>query len=278
MKQKKYGLAILLILSLILGIYPSYTVQAKGETPKQIILSSKNQTIYTDQSITLKVKKTVPKGASTDVRWSSSNKKVARVTKSGKVTGIKAGTATITAVSKKDKTVKASCKVKVLKYKAKTIKAKKSYTSSSNPYLKSSGKTYRVITSYKELTTFKKDMQKQYKKYNSPGTKAYFQKSALGKKLNKYKESYFESKVLIVIEGSTASSSRRIEIGDFKLSQNKKGKVCGNLYVSEILPKGANETGDMSYQQYFIEPNKKDIRGIQSYRLIQNKLIQVTDI
>lgn len=269
MKHKKYGLTMLLILSLIFSVYPSSIVYAK-EAPKQIILSSKNQTIYTNQTITLKVKKVKPKGALTDVKWSSSDKKVAKVTKEGKVTGVKAGTATITAVSKKDKTVKASCKIKVLKFKTKTLKVKKSYVSSSNPYLESSGKTYKVIKTYGEFSDFKKDMQKKYAKYNSRGSESEFQKSAYGKKLKKYNKSYFDSKVLVIIEGSTPSSSRKIEVGDFKLSQNKKGKIYANLYVTEILPKeDASEPCDMNYQQHFIELKKKDIKGIQSYRIIK---------
>ncbi len=47
------------------------------------------------------------------VKWSSSNKKIAKVSKSGVVTGLKAGTCTITA---KRSGAKAKCKVKVYSY------------------------------------------------------------------------------------------------------------------------------------------------------------------
>jgi hypothetical protein len=58
------------------------------------------------------------------VTWKSSNPKVAKVNQNGKVTGVKKGTATITATSKavnaKGKTVTAKLKVKVVTKKPKT--------------------------------------------------------------------------------------------------------------------------------------------------------------
>ena len=52
-------------------------------------------------------------GGSGKIHWSSSNKKIATVSKKGKVKGIKAGTCTITA---RRSNAKASCKMKVLAY------------------------------------------------------------------------------------------------------------------------------------------------------------------
>ena len=52
-------------------------------------------------------------GGSGKIHWSSSNKKIATVSKKGKVKGIKAGTCTISA---RRSNAKASCKIKVLAY------------------------------------------------------------------------------------------------------------------------------------------------------------------
>lgn len=83
-----------------------------AEAKSKIKLNKTKATIYVGKSIKLKVKGTKKK-----VKWSSSNKKIAKVTQKGKVTGVKNGTAKITAkVGKK----KYKCKVTVKKKGKKT--------------------------------------------------------------------------------------------------------------------------------------------------------------
>ncbi|MBQ6392012.1 MAG: Ig-like domain-containing protein, partial [Eubacterium sp.] len=62
------------------------------EVQAAVKLSKKKLTLYVKKSATLKVKGTKKK-----VTWTSSNKKIAKVTKKGKVTAVKKGKATITA-------------------------------------------------------------------------------------------------------------------------------------------------------------------------------------
>lgn len=64
-------------------------------------------------SLKLKVSSVKPAKASKKVTWSSSNKKIATVSKKGAVKAKKAGTVTITAKSKANKKAKAKCKIKV---------------------------------------------------------------------------------------------------------------------------------------------------------------------
>ena len=61
---------------------------------------------------TVKVAKKTPKKYK-DVTWASSNDKVAKVSSKGKVTAVKAGTATITVYSRYNRSKKATCKVTV---------------------------------------------------------------------------------------------------------------------------------------------------------------------
>ena len=72
---------------------------------KSPALSVKSKTIVAKQSYTLKVN-----GATGKVKWKSSNSKVVKVASNGKITGLKAGSATITATVN-GKSLK--CKVKV---------------------------------------------------------------------------------------------------------------------------------------------------------------------
>ena len=80
----------------------------------QLSLSKTEVTLKKGKSVTLKAalsKKLKKKGVS----WKSSDTKVAKVSKKGKVTAKGYGTAVITCTSKKDKKVKATCTVTVVK-------------------------------------------------------------------------------------------------------------------------------------------------------------------
>lgn len=98
MKRIKQALVILLT-----AILAATAVPVQSQAAARI--SATNKTLDVGKSFNLKVY-----GASSKVKWSSSNKKVATVTKKGKVTGKQEGTATIKAKVAK-KTLK--CKVTV---------------------------------------------------------------------------------------------------------------------------------------------------------------------
>lgn len=91
------------------GLY-FVTCAVKVTGPKKITLNKTSASIYIGNSVTLKAKKS--KNLTGTVKWKSSNKSIATVSSSGKVTGKKAGTATITAYIGK---VKATCKITVKK-------------------------------------------------------------------------------------------------------------------------------------------------------------------
>lgn len=86
-----------------------YTCAVKVESPS---ISSKSKTLTVGSSITLKLN-----GNTQKISWSSSNSKVASVTSSGKVKGVAAGKATITA---KVDNKKFTCTVTVKKKSAKS--------------------------------------------------------------------------------------------------------------------------------------------------------------
>ncbi len=92
----------------IIAIALSFAI-CKASAPK---LSKKTVTLNVGQSAKLKIK-----GGSGKVKWKSSNKAVASVTSKGKITGNKAGNATITATRKKKKL---KCKVTVINTSDKT--------------------------------------------------------------------------------------------------------------------------------------------------------------
>ncbi|MCR5837516.1 MAG: Ig-like domain-containing protein [Lachnospiraceae bacterium] len=96
------AMAMFLSLAMVASMTPGVTVEAAKAKAK---LNKKKATIYVGKTVKLKVKNVKGK-----VKWKSSNKKVAKVSKKGLVKGIKPGKATITAkVGKK----KYKCKVRV---------------------------------------------------------------------------------------------------------------------------------------------------------------------
>lgn len=115
-KWLKKLLTVVLTLALVVTSFNivQATVNAASKTKAtKITLNAKKQTIDIGATYQLSVKKVTPKTASKDVTWKSSDSKVATVDKEGVVTGIKKGMAIITATSKTNSNVKATCKITV---------------------------------------------------------------------------------------------------------------------------------------------------------------------
>lgn len=113
MKQNKLFKKVWVFVLVLSFIAAQYTpVQAAAKTNKYTI--SLNKSVYTlKKGKKVKLKAIVNKAAKRKgVKWSSSNRKVASVSKSGKVTAKRKGRATITAVVK-GSSVKAQCKITV---------------------------------------------------------------------------------------------------------------------------------------------------------------------
>ncbi len=99
---------------------------------KGISLNKTSASVTVGKSITLKPTVTGVKNYT--LQWSTSDKKVATVSKSGKVTGVKAGSVTVT-VKIKDTKYKASCKVTVKKSASSSGNTSKNTISSSGDAL-----------------------------------------------------------------------------------------------------------------------------------------------
>ena len=103
MKTTKKLLALIFAVVLSFSILPTTNINAASK----VKLSKTKTTIYVGKTVTLKLKNNKKK-----VKWTTSNKKIATVSKKGKVKGKKAGKVTITAkVGKK----KYKCKITVKK-------------------------------------------------------------------------------------------------------------------------------------------------------------------
>ena len=110
MKKSKF-MAILLTLVLTLSMANGLVFNVSAASPK---LNKKKVTITVGKTVKLKVKKNKSKKK---VKWKSANKKIVKVTKKGKIKGIKPGKTVVTAkVGKK----KLKCKVTVVAKKQTT--------------------------------------------------------------------------------------------------------------------------------------------------------------
>lgn len=126
MKRSKKMFTVMLALCVALSMaMASVTANAATKKPKKIYLKATSTTVDIKGKVKVSVYKTKPSKASKSVKWKSSNKKVATVSKSGYVTGKKKGTVKITATSKKNKRAKKTIKIKVTNLKAKSVKMSK---------------------------------------------------------------------------------------------------------------------------------------------------------
>lgn len=126
MKRSKKMFTVMLALCVALSMaMASVTANAATKKPKKIYLKATSTTVDIKGKVKVSVYKTKPSKASKSVKWKSSNKKVATVSKSGYVTGKKKGTVKITATSKKNKRAKKTIKIKVTNLKAKYVKMSK---------------------------------------------------------------------------------------------------------------------------------------------------------
>ena len=122
MKRSKRMFTVMLALCVALSMaMASVTANAATKKPKKIYLKATSTTGDIKGKVKVSVYKTKPSKASKSVKWKSSNKKVATVSKSGYVTGKKKGTVKITATSKKNKKAKKTIKIKVTNLKAKSV-------------------------------------------------------------------------------------------------------------------------------------------------------------
>lgn len=108
---KRIFLSLLIALSLtfsVVDVFPGISTIASVEAATKVKLSKTKATLYTGETLKLKVT-----GTKSKIKWSSNNSTVAKVSSTGKVMALRSGNATITAQYGKKSL---SCKVTV-KYK-----------------------------------------------------------------------------------------------------------------------------------------------------------------
>lgn len=174
MRAKKRNLGIVaffiafaVILSLFASVFQVQAAQSKGKYS----LNKKKVVVCVSKKYTQKLKVKGAKGKK--IKWSSSNKKVVRVTKSGKLRGLKKGKAIIKARIGK-KTLK--CKVTVKKHAWKRIKYKKPICGVRNGYKKYKckycGRTYKKTVKCKKAHKYKSKLTRKAT-CSRPGIRTY---------------------------------------------------------------------------------------------------------
>lgn len=121
----KHNLSFVLIFSLIVLCTAPLAYAKSVPKPQKIYLSVKTKKMVVGKKFQIKVKKVLPYKAVKTVEWRTSNKNIATVSRSGVVKAKKAGVVKITAISKKNKKVKAVCKIIVQKSIKKAVTTKK---------------------------------------------------------------------------------------------------------------------------------------------------------
>ncbi len=102
---------IVLILTIVFACIFTASALAAGKSVKSIKLNASSITLNAGETYQLKATISPENASNKKVSYSSSNKKVATVDKNGKITGVSAGSCTITAKTSNGKTAKVSVKV-----------------------------------------------------------------------------------------------------------------------------------------------------------------------
>ena len=226
----------------------SQSSEAKRPETEAAKLSAKTMNLYVNQSRTLSVGE-----ASGKVIWKTSNKKVVKVNKKGKITGLKKGNAVITAVSKADKKIKAKCKVNVREFAEKTLEASTDYYDGSGVAfgIQNYGSTFfnlremNIIDSQKELKlyleTIKKTNIEAYNKYS------------------KYDNSFFEDNSLLWYT-VCMNYTGQIDAFSYQFIQNEKGRVqlVADVKVGSFAQEGYSYPAAMKDAWCIVALPKKD--------------------
>lgn len=216
------------------------------------------KTMYVKQNMQIQVAPSSMKGK---VKWKSSNKKIASVSKNGTVTAKKAGRVKITAVSLKNSRKKAVCRITVKAFKNKTAAAN-CHAVKTHCVLPSVGMNYKVFHSKKEIDAY----LKAGKEKGGFTRISYEMESAL----KKYKKSFFEDKSLCVVYLSTfGSGSTPVTMEEsVRFTQGKNGRVTAKL-CAEIGVQGPDElwTADVAYAYALAELDKADAAVVNNYKV-----------
>lgn len=286
--MKKVIKFVSLGLSLLLAVSFCFTVSAKTVVkPKKITLSSSAVTVYKNEKITLSVKSVSPKKASASVKWKSSDNSIVTVSSKGKITANNYGTATVTAVSKYNSKVKSKCKITVVPYnntfpnyknRMVTTELDKSlnvYSSTDKNAVKSAEENQKkkekqlgknetaVISSYTELKSYKKYVKNNFINY-----------SQILNQLNKYKKSYFKTRVLVCNNAMYWDHSNRYSYNVSGV-ETKVSKVTGkvtaviNVTKTSLMKPDYAYTSDCSYyyNMVFVSFDKNDIPEVEGYKV-----------
>lgn len=222
-------------------------------------ISAPTDTIYVKQKIKLKVKPSMKKGS---IIWKSSNRKIATVSKSGAVTGKKAGKVRIYAVSSDDRSEKTSYVIRVKKFKERSLSAKFTVLRSGEGFLSTTGKKYHVFRSRNEIEQYLKSVKKNQNIYLGE----------MPEKLKKYKKPFFNTKSLCVVYITAGSSSMPVNVEDVKIVQNKKGTVVGSVCAKIVKqPPDVGWACDVVAYYAIVELDKKDADMIQSYKVVKQE-------
>ena len=118
-QMKRRIIAVLLLVCMLFA----FSAEAFAATVKvkSLKITNGNVDILVGDTITLKTTITPSNASNKGVTWSTSDKAIATVSSTGVVKGIKKGTVTITAVSKDNKKIKATCKITVKEIEVKSV-------------------------------------------------------------------------------------------------------------------------------------------------------------
>lgn len=249
MKNKLIKFSIIFTIMLTTYTIVNTPSTAFASVKEKVIINKKSISIYKGKSYQLSAVVKNGRKSNKQIIWSTSNKKIATVSKTGKVKALSAGTVTIKARSRKNKKVYAQCKVYVILNDTNKL----DFTSMSSFHIKINDCTVR---SYNQLKKCIQQLEETH-----ADTYEYYE---VKKYLSQFNEEYFDKNVLYV-KTYVHSDGRGLYAEKIERIKKSNGKYKMRIIISDYYyGKDVDHTANRSTSLVFVKADKNYSKSIQN--------------
>lgn len=244
MREKVVKQMVMLVtICVLIGLSVS-VIQAASMPKVKVQLNKSKVTLYTGKTIRLSAKVTAKKGVSKKVKWSSSNSKVAKVSNSGQVKALKAGSAIIKATSTAEKKVIAKCQITVNIDESKNLKVNLLKI----PHYVFENVKQRKVSTYEEMQELIEEVEKCEKHVKEEAVYSFDIKNfdKLLENMKQYDEIYFQKNNLYISNHLNSQSPLLID----RVERVKK--TDGKMLLRIILTNKYAMADVIYYPSFFV--------------------------
>ena len=253
MKNKLIKLSIIFTIMITIYTIVNTPSTAFASVKEKVIINKKSISIYKGKSYQLSAVVKSGRKSNKQIIWSTSNKKIATVSKTGKVKALSAGTVTIKARSRKNKKVYAQCKVYVILNDTNRL----DFTTLSSYGIDLDDCTIRTYNQLEKCMA-----QLEEKHGTSPSSITNY--NNIKTFLSKFDKKYFDKNVLYV-KTYVHSDGRGLYAEKIERIKKSNGKYKMRIIISDYYyGKDVDHTANRSTYLVFVKADKNYSKSIQN--------------